>query len=62
MADKYRIISDGNKTEVFAPDGSLIKRVSSIKIEQYARGPLIAHVTLVIFSPELDIQAGTLNG
>lgn len=62
MADKYRIISDGNKTEVFAPDGTKMNNVTSIKIEQQAGKTLIAYATLVFVQPEVDIECSSLNG
>ena len=62
MADKYRIVSDGNFTQVFAQNGDLIRNATSIRIEQDAGGPLVAHVTLRFLAPEIDIKAGSLNG
>ena len=62
MADKYRIVSDGKMTYIYAPDGAEIRNVKSIEIKQEAGRSMIAHVTLVFIQPDIDIQCGIENG
>lgn len=62
MADKYRIVSDGQRTNIYAPDGTEIRNVTSIEIKQEAGRSVIANVTFVLIRPDLDIQCGVSNG
>ena len=62
MDGKYRIVSDGRKTEIYAPDGTKLNNVTDIKIEQRAGHSLLAYATLVFVQPEIDVQCESLNG
>lgn len=60
MADKYRIISDGAITRIYAPSGEELKNVRSLEITHKALGKL--EVKFCVFDVEIDILAENTNG